>query len=472
MNDTKLYEFVFGPESVGETDEERAASSSRLFVRSQLQIAEDNPKATGHRLTAYEVWKTFGLDVLKRIADEGSCPIIQMADEPSRTLKGRRNDLNLSTRRVALTAGISEELVERSETPGEVLQFQQLERIGQVLALDERSLGFVRGAQGDRNLGVRLREMAQASDVKRFSESEVTGLAEAAWVIARQLELSETNGESKGTSSQFVRSRDYSYPAYKRGYDLALTTRKKLSIADDAPIGSLKSLIEDTLGTPVIQLALGENFAGATVANNTSRGIVVNEKGANANVWVRRMTLAHEVGHLLWDPDERLDKLRVDSYDELDVPPQVMRTDVVEIRANAFAIAFLAPPSGVRKIMDNAGSNFDGMAEVMTKYGISATAAKHHIWNTARIDVSNISIASLPTPSDDWVARENLTVDFFKPQETPISRRGRFAYLSAKAYRAGKITADTASAYLKCTKAEFEQNVDFIFAALEGSNSG
>lgn len=284
MNEAKLYDFVFGPESVGETEEERAASSRRIFVRSQLQVAEDNPEATGHRLTAYEVWRTFGLDALRRIAEEGSCPIIQKTGEPSRTLKTRRGDLNLQTRPVANAAGVSEDYVKRAETPGEVLQFQILQRIGQALALDERALGFVPGARGDRVLGVRLREMAQASDAKRFSEHEVTGLAEAAWIIARQMDLSEANGEPKGIYSQFVHSQDYSYPAYKKGYDLALTTRKKLSIPDDAPIDSMKSFIEHRLGIPVIQLSLGDNFAGATVANNTSRGIVVNEKGANANV--------------------------------------------------------------------------------------------------------------------------------------------------------------------------------------------
>jgi hypothetical protein len=35
------FERVFGPESTGDTDDDRASSSRRIFVRSQLQIAED-----------------------------------------------------------------------------------------------------------------------------------------------------------------------------------------------------------------------------------------------------------------------------------------------------------------------------------------------------------------------------------------------------------------------------------------------
>jgi Zn-dependent peptidase ImmA (M78 family)/transcriptional regulator with XRE-family HTH domain len=469
MSDTKLYDSIFGSDSVGANVEDRAASSSRIFVRSQFQIAEDNPLATGHRLTAYEALGAFGLDVLRRISEDGSCPIIKKMDEPSQTLRSRRNDLNLTARNVAQSAGIDVSVVEKAERAGEESPFQDLQRIAQVLALDERVLGFILGAHGDHNLSVRLREMAHAADAKKFSPAEVVGLAEAAWVIARQSILSKTNGEPEGAVSQFRHSSDYAYPTYRKGYDLALTTRKKLSIPQDSPIDSLKSFIEDRLGVPVAQLQLGENFAGATVANGESRGIVINEHGANSNVWVRRMTLAHEVGHLLWDPDARLDKLRVDSYEDVDAEtPRIRQTDVVEIRANAFAIAFLAPPSGVEKIMKDAQSNADGVAKIMTYYGISATAARHHIKNVTQIDVSNIHTASLPNPSADWIARENLAVDYFKPDATPISRRGKFALLVAKAFKAGKITSDTAASYLRCEKADFNEHADFIISVLTG----
>jgi len=295
----------------------------------------------------------------------------------------------------------------------------------------------------------------------------VVGLAEAAWVIARQHDLLHINGEQSGRASSFVQSRDYRYPAYQKGYDLAILTRNKLSLPIDEPVESLKTLIEVVLGIPVVQLSLGEKFAGATVANGPVRGIVVNERGANANVWVRRMTLAHEIAHLLWDPDERLDKLRVDNYTDVE-GYGAHQTDVVEIRANAFAVAFLAPPSGVRKIMDATNDKGSGLAAVMTKYGISATAAKYHIKNMTGIDVSDLPNSTLPAPSDEWIARENLAVDFFKPISTPISRRGKIALLIAKAFKAGKISSDTASCCLRCKTAEFEENVDLIIATQGG----
>jgi Zn-dependent peptidase ImmA (M78 family) len=118
-------------------------------------------------------------------------------------------------------------------------------------------------------------------------------------------------------------------------------------------IESLKTLLEEQLKIPVVQQALHERFAGATEANGNSRGIVVNERGHNANVWVRRMTLAHELGHLLWDPDTRLNQLTVDEYAGLEAAYHTGRgrADVVEMRANAFAVALLAPPDGITKIV-------------------------------------------------------------------------------------------------------------------------
>jgi Zn-dependent peptidase ImmA (M78 family)/transcriptional regulator with XRE-family HTH domain len=467
MSGTELYNLVFGPDSVGASEEERASSSSRIFVRSQLQIAEDNPRANGQRLTAYEAWESFGLKVLKKVAENGSCPIVRKVDEPSKTLRSRRSDLNLTIHRVARASGVNVDAVERAEKSGELSSFQVLQKIAQALALDERVLGFIPGARGDHSLGVRLREMAQATDAKKFSEAEVTGLSEAAWVIARYLNLAKTNGESESVTGKFTPSHDYAYPAYQKGYALATTTRNKLSIPPEEPIASLKSFIEDRLGVPVVQLKLGNNFAGATVANNDSRGIVINEEGANSNVWVRRMTLAHEIGHLLWDPDERLDKLRVDSYDELQKEAHgSFHPDVVEIRANAFAIAFLAPPTGVRKIMERSHSKINGVSEVMMHYGISGTAAKFHIKNVAGVDVSGISVGSLPEPSDEWKAMENLAVDFFKPKDTPISRRGKFALLVARAFKSGKITSETAGNYLHCVSSDFVENVDLIVSTL------
>ena len=455
---------VFGGGLQGSSLEEQAAHSTQKFVRSQLQITFDNELATGHRLTASEALNTFGWDVLKKVAEKGSCPLIASPDEPALTLKKRRDDLGLTTKQLAKQAGVREEVVARAETVGQVSGIFDLERIGQAMALDESVLGHLAGAHADAQLGsqlgVRLRESARSADAVRFTATDVLTLAEAAWVIAKCDWLASQDPSSPADAKKFEPSRDYRYRAYDRGYELAARTRKLLNISEVEPISSLKSLAEDRLGIPVIQQALSEKFAGATVANGRSRGVVINEKGMNWNVWVRRTTLAHEIGHLLWDPDDKLERLRVDFYDELDRPYR-QSTDAVEIRANAFAVSFLAPPAGVKQIMKGKNDHIDGLADVMTTYGISATAAKYHVWNICHINV-DVAPNRLPGPSDDWIARENLAVDYFRPEETPISRRGRFAALVIRALDARRISVDSAAMFLKSTAEEVMANKDFI----------
>lgn len=455
---------VFGKLSRGETEEERAATSDRIFVRSQVQIAEDSASAKGHRLGAQEALRLFGYKILASVAEDGSAALISSPDEPAATLKERRETLGLSVAQVAKKAGVSEALVAKAEQSGTVTPIRELERLAQVLALNEQALGRERGARGDKDLGVRLREFSEFKDTRKFSPSDVLALTEAAWVIRTQSDLSRlVDKDFPLRELRFAPDANYAFPTYERGYELAEKTRKLLNIGQDEPISSMKSLIEERLHVPVVQQALASKFAGATLADGADRGIVVNEAGQNANVWVRRMTMAHELGHLLWDPDQRLNKLKVDKYD--DVTSDVK--DPVEIRANAFAISFLAPPAAVRRIVDRKESLVAAVSEVMITFGMSGTAAKYHVQNACNRNTRDISVSQLPSASDDWTGRENLTLDWFPLKNTPISRRGRFALLAAQCLEAGLISLDTASMYLRSQPEELKSNVDSIIAAFQ-----
>ena len=196
----------------------------------------------------------------------------------------------------------------------------------------------------------------------------------------------------------------------------------------------------------------------------------MNVLGQNSNVWVRRMTVAHELGHLLWDPADRLNRLRVDRYDGIEDNPATQAEnqkskDPVEIRTNAFAITFLAPREALRKLSKATKSDQELLAKVMEEYGISATAARYHLWNAAKRDLSNVRLQELPSPSDEWIAAENLTVDWFPLRETPISRRGNFAVLVARAFEKGLISGDTAAMYLQTTKDRLQEHHQEILSA-------
>ncbi|WP_366929765.1 ImmA/IrrE family metallo-endopeptidase [uncultured Thiodictyon sp.] len=324
-----------------------------------------------------------------------------------------------------------------------------LEAIGQTLALDERKLGFSPNAGGDSVLGVRLREMASSGDIAGFTPGTVLQLTEAAWVIARQAAMQLSIGQDAEPRVRLPRHEpSFAYPTHDIGYRLAKKTRQILGIYDDAPIASVRMLIEDEFALPLVQQKMNQRFAGATIANGHARGIVVNETGMNANVWVRRMTLCHELGHLLWDPDDRLQRVMVDQYADIEQSDRDLRRDLPEIRANAFAVAFLAPPDAVRDIAKVGRDPIAIVEDVMTAFGISATAAKHHVRNITGLDTLSSRHPHLPNPDDSWVAMENLTLDYFPVHSTNLSRRGKFAWCVAKLFEMGKITLDTAASQL------------------------
>ena len=438
-------------------------NETRLFVRSQLQLAPHRSGAKGRVLTRKEAVDIFGEAAVSHAETDGSFPLVGDSCEPSQTIKGRRVELEVSARRLSNAAGVSEADVIRAETVGLVVQIHKLERIAQALALDERVIGHEVGARGDRPLGVRLRETLRQRDAVHFSEGDVLHLAEAAWVVSRQVSLDEMTNGPRELLATFQPSEDYRFKAYDKGEELAHRTRVLLGLDLIQPILSLRSLTEEALRVPVIQQRLSEQFAGATVANGSARGIVLNEIGMNDNVWVRRMTLAHELGHLLWDPEAKLNRLKVHSYDDVQGAARVK--DIVEMRANAFAINFLAPRKAVAAEMKRAIYPEDGVRIIMSTYGISATAAKYHVKNMTGIDVE-MPAFQLGQASDDWIGRENLAIDVFRPDITPLSRRGKFAGHVVEAAERGFISDDTAATYLRCDTAEFRDNRDYIKALL------
>ena len=89
----------------------------------------------------------------------------------------------------------------------------------------------------------------------------------------------------------------------------------------------------------------------------------------------------NELGHLLFDPIQRLERVRVDTYQSNELDAQSDSIDCVEQRANAFAIAFLAPMDAVRDMIETPIS-IDSLESVMSKFGISHTASMHHVCNS------------------------------------------------------------------------------------------
>ena len=463
--------FIFGPGVEGCSAEDAARRSTRSFVRGEgeLGIYEKSRNPTGHLLTAWEAFTSFGLDVLEEAVEYGSAILKRTKRSTGNALKRRREDLGLLHSSVGSAAKVSESDVMTAESSPSRVPLTKLERIALVLGLDERLLAFALDSGGDTKLAYRLRTLLgeRLSSSGTISAGTALLFAEASSIIRVQLRLHKWLG-LRMESDGFLPNADYgsaTSPAWSIGYNLAEDARKALRLGQ-SPIGSMRELVENRMGIPVIQARLPKRIAGATIMTmdedgREARGVVLNTVGENENVWIRRATLAHELEHLLYDPDASLENVRVDSYFDSQKDPETPEADFVEQRANAFAIAFLAPNDAVRKLAPPPVSE-ESVSKVMHTFGVSHTAARYHIANShyRQCDVPLGVVDAMP--SDEQKAAENFTVDFFPLSDTPDQRRGRFSGLVTACYEKGFISEDTAALYLRCSVKDFHENLDHL----------
>lgn len=461
---------VFGEHAPGLCEAEIAKRSQRRFVRGNDQIAvyEPDRNPTGHVMTAWEAYDAFGLATLVEAMEYGTGVILSRRGAIESSLRNRREELGLTLESVAGATGLSGDEIRRAEEDSHQLSIQSLERIAFVLGLDNNRLAYHPTAGADEELAVRLKTLTGPSvlDAPRLSERTVRLFAESASIIRVQSQMQADLGIVP-KHMEFEPSSNYGgwdNPAWRVGYRLAEQAREHLGLGD-GPISPMRSLVEEVLGIPVIQARLQKEIAGATVAvrdehGTERRGIVLNTDGQNRNVWVRRATLAHEIGHLLYDSEEDLKQVRVDTYDANSTNPED-GTDYVEQRANAFAIAFLAPLHAVRSTAPAPVSG-DDVSKVMQHFGISLTSARFHISNAHYRQYDMPPDIPHTPPGDDWKGGEEFTADYFPIESTPTQRRGRFAGLVVAGYKRGLLSEQTAAAYLGCEVEDFEDNLKDI----------
>ena len=331
-------------------------SPTPLFVRGKYELARFEPgsKAKGRQLTEHEVREAYGSAVFAEIDEHLSAILLASVGAIEQALRQQRKALGVTPGQLASAAGVPVATVKRAEQDADQVDLRELERLSWVLGLDPAKLSVDQRAGADPALGVRLR-LLEGPDAPatgaRLSPPSVLRFSEAASIIRAQLQLQRWM-HADDRAPDFEPSHDYGEggPAWSAGYRLAGSTRERLDLGLE-PIESMRDLVEHRLGIPIIQVALPTRIAGATISSHGRRGIVLNTAGANSNVWIRRTTMAHELAHILFDPEQQLSNVRVDSYYEVarNAEHGTPSPDRVEQRANAFAVEFLAPREAVKK---------------------------------------------------------------------------------------------------------------------------
>jgi Zn-dependent peptidase ImmA (M78 family) len=115
----------------------------------------------------------------------------------------------------------------------------------------------------------------------------------------------------------------------------------RTGVADDLP-----ELVESVFGADVAVVDLEDRFDGLATSSDTVKLIVL---GTSQVPGRQRFTLAHELGHLLACDDQEV------HIDE-DVYAATRSREPSEVRANAFAAAFLMPETTVREALRRPGS--------------------------------------------------------------------------------------------------------------------
>lgn len=161
---------------------------------------------------------------------------------------------------------------------------------------------------------------------------------------------------------------------YERGYRLARRLREALG--NTSGNIDVEALLGD-LHVDIVELDLSDSEidGGCVCDSNHGPLVFVNPGSAKAAMrWGRRMVLAHELCHLLFD---RKSAVALGVMSGPWAPPRIERT------ANAFAIELLLPMEGIRKTVGAAWDKPDDshVETLMAKYGLGITAVTRHLHN-------------------------------------------------------------------------------------------
>jgi Zn-dependent peptidase ImmA (M78 family)/DNA-binding XRE family transcriptional regulator len=139
------------------------------------------------------------------------------------------------------------------------------------------------------------------------------------------------------------------WDAIRQGEQLADRERGRLELGVD-PIGTLADLLERQ-GVRILEIALPENISGLCL-HDRAHGLAIIVNSAH-HPRRHRFSYAHEYCHLLADRDRGATVSRAENREEL-----------LEIRANAFAAAFLLPEDGIRDFLRERGKGDPSRSEL------------------------------------------------------------------------------------------------------------
>jgi Zn-dependent peptidase ImmA (M78 family) len=138
----------------------------------------------------------------------------------------------------------------------------------------------------------------------------------------------------------------------------------------------LAAVIEEVFGVDVAVVDLGAGYDGLAASTDDVKLIVL----ATSHIPARQLfTLAHELGHLLAGDDQGV-------HLDRDIFDKAQAKDPSEMRANAFASAFLMPEARLRRAVPRTGLTDQGFAELACELMVTPSALAYRLLKLRLID--------------------------------------------------------------------------------------
>lgn len=302
-----------------------------------------------------------------------------------------------------------------------------------------------------------LKARADVLDAEsRFSLAEAVTVAREARELQQLLDLD--TGWRKLTS--FKDNPDYSHPREGTPATLASLVRRRMGVAP-GPVDSVQRRFLDPLGILVISARIEDpevdafSFASA----RTGGVIVLNEASSWAgNAFFRRVALAHELCHLLFDRKQML------SIADFSTRRQRRRTDGLERlerRARAFAVELLAPESGLAETWCELESQpiHRRIRLVMEMYGIGYEATRGQLDNAGMLslDTDVAGTVSSQAPAA-WDERDPVPAAMDASLSSlRLQRRGALVDLLCRAWATGALSEAAVREGLRLNHAAWQE---------------
>ena len=317
-----------------------------------------------------------------------------------------RTARGMSGEELARAIGTTKHTISKIETGARRVEGGELADLAHALNVSMRDLIGKREQVGPLALAGRLGGADHESPSAQQAKQHVRHLLELEGLLD-ELEI------PRSTSSHTLTVRvPASANATYEGEAAAEQLRDALGMGD-APIAELSELLEQQ-GIDVTCVPLGdgnETISGLCVRSGYTRIALVNSSKDTAH---QRFTLAHELAHLLFDDPT--------SEVHVDAAVGAQSKDAREVRANAFASAFLLPIGALHRQVGTTKATEADFAQLVFTMGVSVEALANRVEKAGLADRQAIQALRALTPKQ-LALRHNRFGDWQQRQQARHLRR-------------------------------------------------